>query len=188
MATRMDDQMSAGVRATARGGWGWVLAIGVLTLVAGIAMLSAPVFTTVAAAIFAGWLLLILGVAGIVIGVQSRRSTGRVWDIVTGALSAIAGMYMLLFPVSGAMTLTLGVAVWLAVRGVMWIVAALRGASGGYRALMVLNGIIDLVLAALLFVGFPYPAIGFIGIAIGVSLIFGGVSTIMAALALRKLT
>lgn len=187
MATLMDGNMGADVRAVARGGWGWVLAIGILTLVAGIAMLSAPVFTTVAAAIVAGWLLLILGVVGIVIGVRSRRSTGRVWDIATGALSVAAGLYMLFNPVSGAMTLTLGVAIWLGVRGVMWLVAAMRGAGGGYRALMVLNGIIDLVLATLLFVGFPYPAIGFIGIAIGVSLIFGGVSTIMAALALRKI-
>lgn len=186
MATGTDRMRTAEVVAM-RGGWGWVLAIGVLTLLAGIAMLGAPVFTTVAAAIFAGWVLFILGVAGIVIGVRSRRSTGRVWDIGMGVLSVIGGLYMLFFPLSGALTLTLGVAIWLAVRGVLWIAAAIRGGTGGYRALVGLTGVIDLVLAVLLFVGFPYPALGFIGIAIGVSLIFGGVSTIIAAMALRRM-
>jgi uncharacterized membrane protein HdeD (DUF308 family) len=173
--------------AALRGGWGWVLAIGILTLLAGIAMLGAPVFTTVAAAIFAGWLLLILGVAGIVIGIRSRRTTGRTWDITMGVLSIAAGLYLLLFPLSGALALTLAVALWLGVRGTLWLAAAFRGGSGGYRALTGVTGVIDLGLAVLLFVGFPYPALGFIGIAIGVSLIFGGVSTIIAALALRRL-
>lgn len=186
MASRANDR--DGAAGLPDSGWIWLLVLGLLTIACGVLMLFAPGLTTIAVTVLVGWLLLILGIAGIVMGVRSRRASGRGWDIFMGLLSIAAGLFTLFFPLAGALSLTLAVTVWLAVRGVVWIVAAFQSRPGGERVLIAITGVIDLILAVILFLGFPFPAIQFVGIAVGISLIIGGSSTLVTADRVRKAT
>lgn len=166
--------------------WGWLLLLGVLTVLAGIVLLTMPGLTTLALAIMVGWVLVLLGIGGVVVGIKSVRPSRRWGDIALGVLTFLLGLYTLLFPLSGAISLTVAITAWLFVRGGLELVAAMGGGQGRMRGLLAVSGVLDLILAVLLFVNLPFPAVQYVGIAVGVSLLFSGVLTAVAAFGLRR--
>ncbi|NJC33467.1 uncharacterized membrane protein HdeD (DUF308 family) [Sphingomonas jejuensis] len=167
-------------------GTGMLLALGILLIIGGLLAILLPGATALAATIIAGWVLLLIGVAGIVMGVRTRRDHGRVSDILLGALSVVAGLVLIFDPLRGALSLTLVLSIWLLVRGIMELIGASRS-NGGGRTLLIVAGLVDLLLAGLLFFNYPFPAVQMAGLFVGISLLFRGVTTTMAAVALRKL-
>ena len=104
--------------------------------------------------------------------------------IAYGLLSVAAWLLLLLFPLSGALTLTPLATEWVLVCGGRELVA---GASlRWHRALMLALGIVAIVLAALVHFGLPWFALTLRGAVLGVSLLFGGASELVAALAHRS--
>jgi uncharacterized membrane protein HdeD (DUF308 family) len=168
------------------GGWGWTLASGIVLLLAGIFSLLAPLATVAAFAIFLGWVLLIAGIAGIVMGIRTRSRHARSIDLLYGIVSFVIGMIMLIHPLAGAVGITYVLALWLGLRGVVEIVAALRKSGGHLRSLLLLTGVLNVVLAILL-LAFPLMGAQLFGLFVAVSFLFGGFVTVVAALQLRRL-
>ncbi|HEY6917075.1 MAG TPA: DUF308 domain-containing protein [Allosphingosinicella sp.] len=168
-----------------RTSWGWVLAIGIVMLIAGIAALFLPGVATLSASLALGWILLLYGIAGIVMGVQSRRGRGHAADLLYGVLSIFAGAFLLFFPLIGTIWLTLAVAAWLAARGIVEIIAAVT--TRRERGLLIVTGLLNIILAAILIAGWPFPAVQLLGIAIAISFIASGVTAIIASVGLRRL-
>lgn len=167
-------------------GWGWTLASGIVLVLAGLFSLAAPLATTVAIAIFFGWLFLIAGIAGIVMGIRTRSRHQRSIDLLYGVASLLVGIVLLDRPIVGAIGITYALAIWLAMRGVFEIVAASRTRSGQARWLLGLAGALNLLFAILLIV-FPLMGAQLFGLMIAISFLVGGVVTIVAALQLRRL-
>jgi uncharacterized membrane protein HdeD (DUF308 family) len=167
-------------------GWGWTLASGIVLVLAGLFSLAAPLATTVAIAIFFGWIFLIAGIAGIVMGIRTRSRHQRSIDLIYGIASALAGIVLLDQPLIGAIGLTYALAIWLAVRGVVELVAASRTAAGRVRSLLILAGVLNLLFAVLLVV-FPLVGAQLFGLVVAISFLVGGVVTILAAIQLRRL-
>jgi uncharacterized membrane protein HdeD (DUF308 family) len=186
MAGIVDTPTIAGVAAPPSA-WGWVLAGGVVMLLAGLLALGAPIGTSLVVTIALGWILTISGVAGIVMGLRARTAHRRSLDLVYGAASLAIGLVALLEPASATAALTLGFALWLAVRGVAELIGAARAGAGRIRALLVVAGVVNLLLAVALLASWPFPAIEVIGLFVGLSLLIAGAVTIAAALQLRRL-
>jgi uncharacterized membrane protein HdeD (DUF308 family) len=167
--------------------WGWTMAYGALFVVAGLLALLAPGFTTVALAVLLGWVLLITGIAGIVMGFRSHNARRRNVDFLYGAASLIVALFILFDPVVGAASLTLAFAAWLAFRGVAELAAVRATGPGPSRGTLILIGVVDLVLAFLLAVNFPFPAVSVLGVFVGASLLLAGAVTMLAADQLRRL-
>jgi uncharacterized membrane protein HdeD (DUF308 family) len=74
------------------------------------------------------------------------------------------------------------------IEGVASIMYALdhRKQSSGRWGWMLLSGVIDLVLAAMIFSGLPGTAAWALGLLVGINMIFGGSALIAMALAARK--
>ena len=168
-------------------GWGWTLASGIVLVLAGMLSLAAPLATTVAIAIFFGWLFLIAGIAGIVMGIRTRSRHQRSIDLLYGIAAALIGIVLLDQPLIGAIGITYALAIWLAVRGVAELIAVSRTAPGRVRTLLALAGAINLLFAVLLIV-FPLMGAQFVGLVVAISFLVGGVVTIIAAVQLRRLT
>jgi uncharacterized membrane protein HdeD (DUF308 family) len=167
--------------------WGWVLASGGVMLVAGIVALAAPIGTSLVFTIALGWILVIAGVAGMVAGLRARSAHRRSLDLVYGAASLAIGLLALLEPASATAALTLGFALWLAVRGIAELVGATRVRAGRIRVLLVVAGLVNLLLAAALLASWPFPAIEVIGLFVGISLLVAGAVTVATAMQLRRL-
>jgi uncharacterized membrane protein HdeD (DUF308 family) len=94
----------------------------------------------------------------------------------------------LAWPVSGAISLTLLLIVFFIIEGVLSIMYALdhKRELTGQWGWMLMSGIIDLVLAAIIFAGLPGTAAWALGLLVGINMLFGGSAMIAMALHARS--
>ena len=99
----------------------------------------------------------------------------------------VAGIVLLSSPLSGVVTLTLVLSAFLCVEGVVSIFYSLehRRELTGRWAMLLFSGVVDLLLAALIFAGLPASAGWAIGVLIGINLVMGGTALIAVALHAR---
>jgi uncharacterized membrane protein HdeD (DUF308 family) len=165
-------------------GWGWIVAYGVVSVVLGIAALVWPVSATFAATVVIGAFFIASGLASIIAAVMSKGSQTRAYAILFGIVSVVIGGVMAFQPVTGALSITLLIAIWLGVRGAMELYWGLKFKRG--RALMILLGIVNLLLAAYIVATVPWSALTLPGYILGISFLFGGITAIAAALDHKK--
>jgi uncharacterized membrane protein HdeD (DUF308 family) len=120
-------------------------------------------------------------------GLRSHRIDRRWTDLLHGVASSLIGLLLLAFPVAGAATLALAVALWLAFRGAVEIGGARVAGPGPLRGILLLVGAVDWLLAFLLIANFPFPVVQMLGVFVGLSLLLGGGVTLLAAWQLRRL-
>jgi uncharacterized membrane protein HdeD (DUF308 family) len=147
-----------------------------------------PPIATFAVEILIGWLLLISGIVGLIATLRMRGAPGFWWSLLSAVLGIVAGVVLLRWPLSGALSLTLILTAFLTIEGVASIFYALehkRELSGRW-GVMLFSGIVDLILAGMIFAGLPGTAAWAIGLLIGINLVFGGAALIAMALHARN--
>ncbi len=168
----------------------WVLFLveGVVLLVLGATAIAIPPLATLALTIVIGWLFLVSGVVGLWTTFMMRRAPGFWWALISAVLGILVGLLLLARPISGAFSLTLVLVVFFVMEGVASIMFALdhRRELSGQWGWMLVSGIVDLVLATLVFVGLPSTAAWAIGLLVGINMVFGGSALIAMALHARK--
>jgi uncharacterized membrane protein HdeD (DUF308 family) len=167
----------------------WVLYLveGIVLVVLGLVAIVIPPIATLAAEILFGWLFLISGIMGLVTTFYLRHAPGFWWSLVSAVLAVGAGIVLLAWPLSGVLSLTLILIVFFVVEGVASIMFALehkRELSGRW-GFMLLSGIVDLILAAIIFAGLPGTAAWALGLLVGINMLFGGSALIAMALHAR---
>jgi uncharacterized membrane protein HdeD (DUF308 family) len=165
--------------------WTWTMACGVILLLAGIFCLAAPGFTTAAIAVLIGWVLLFTGIAGAVLGFRSHGSHKRWSEVLYGLASILVGLLVIIDPAAGAATLALFIAIWLFWRGMVSFGAGRVAGPGPARGVLLGIGAVDWLLALLLLLSWPFPAVQMLGVFVGLSLALGGAVTMLAAWQLR---
>jgi uncharacterized membrane protein HdeD (DUF308 family) len=176
------------VETSLREHWKVFLIEGIILVVLGTLAILIPPLATLSVTIFLGWLFLISGVVGLVTTFQAREAPGFWWSLLSAAIGILAGVALIGWPVSGAVSLTLVAIVFFAVEGFATIMYALehkRELSGRWGWMLV-SGIVDLFLAAVIFAGLPGTAAWAIGLLVGINMMFGGVALIMMALHARE--
>jgi uncharacterized membrane protein HdeD (DUF308 family) len=168
--------------------WKWLMALGVLSLIGGVFAIFYPLIASISAAILCGWALLFGAVAQGMAAFRGHSGGDRVKHGLLALLYAVAGLYLLLFPVSGTITLTVVLVAWLFATGVVQLIAAFQG-WGAVRGSgwMILSGIVSIILGALIWADLPSSATWAIGLLVGIELLFGGWDLIFLALAARSI-
>ncbi len=164
----------------------WLMVSAILALIGGAAAIVVPAVATLTMTIFIGWILVY---SGVVMAIHSwtQRAAGRTWERALQALLALAiGIYMVLFPGAGALSLTLLLVIWFVLSGGLQLAAArqLRGLPGA--GWMLFGGVLAILLAALIAVDLPSSAAWAIGLVVGINLIFWGTRTLVAASLLKR--
>jgi uncharacterized membrane protein HdeD (DUF308 family) len=167
--------------------WQLFLIEGVALLILGFLAIVVPQIATIAVEILIGWLILLSGVVGLIATIRMRSAPGFWWSLLSALLGIVAGIVLLRWPLSGAVSLTLILTVFLTVEGVASIFFALEHKQelSGRWGMMLVSGIVDLILAGMIFVGLPATAAWAIGLLIGINMIFGGSALISMALHAR---
>jgi uncharacterized membrane protein HdeD (DUF308 family) len=167
----------------------WVLFLieGIVLLVLGIAAILVPIIATIALTILIGWLFLISGVVGLITTFWMRHAPGFWWSLLSAIVGIAAGIVLLLWPISGSLSLTLLLTAFFIVEGVASIMYAIehRNQLSGRWGWMLVSGIVDLILAGLILAGLPGTAAWAIGLIVGINLLFGGVALVAMALQAR---
>jgi uncharacterized membrane protein HdeD (DUF308 family) len=178
------EQIERTVKASVNRHWALFLAEGIVLVILGFAAFFLP--RTLAVEILFGWLFLISGITGLVTTFWVGQAPGFGWSLASAILGIVAGMFMLLSP-TGVLSLTLILIIFFVIEGTASIMFALdhKREQSGQWGWMLVSGIIDLTLAALILFGLPGSAKWALGLLVGINLIFGGIALVAMALHAR---
>lgn len=169
---------SASVARTGKGNMIW----GILMLICGFLAIGIPLASGIGIAIVIGWLLLISAVWHLFFGFRSGSGVGGfLWQLLLALVYGAAGLCILLYPLAGLAWLTLVLATFLFFEAILEIVLYFNIRGRRSAGWVLVDALITLVLAILIWVHWPSSAGWAIGTLVGVSLIFSGISRLMLA-------
>ncbi|CFX01891.1 Hded protein [Candidatus Filomicrobium marinum] len=177
----------AAVRSDVAANWGWYLALGIISLIAGILAIAFPLIASIAVKILIGWLLILIGISQILQAFQTQRWRGAIVDFLLGALLFAAGCVLAFLPLTGLITLTLFLAIVFIVQGIFQIAISLQLRPIDGWGWLMFGGIIALGVGVLLALELPSSASWALGLLAGVNMIASGISYIALALTAKRL-
>jgi uncharacterized membrane protein HdeD (DUF308 family) len=155
-------------------GAGWLIFLGILTVVFGIFAISTPFIAGISVTIVVGALLLVNGVFHVVQGFGVPGWKGKTLTILVGVLTVIGGGLILSRPMLGLSVFTLMIAIYFVMEGVMTIIMSfqLKPEKGWGWALF--SGIVSLLLGFIIWRQWPVSGVWAIGILVGVRMLMAG--------------
>ena len=178
--------LGEGLRAL-RSKWGWILAFGIFSLIAGvIALAGSTMFATATAVYIVGFMMLFEGVAEIVAAFNARDWGHRLMWLLLGAIYVFAGFVCLQDPFRAATILTLLLGIALVIGGLVRIFLATRMKQGTPWGGVVFSGLISFLVGLIIIAKWPVSSFFVLGIFLGVDLIFIGSGWIAIGLALKR--
>lgn len=160
--------------------------LGALSLALGLLALFNPVKFTLTAEMIGAWSLCFVGAGQLVAAFSHKASSSR-WGLgATGALTLWLGMYLLIRPVVGVLTLTVVVAVFLLTQGVAKALLAFRWKKTPAFWLILLSALVSIGLAFMIFNNLPQSALTLLGIFLGIELMAAGVHLIAVGKSLKQ--
>ena len=169
-----------------RAKWGWVVAFGVISMIAGVIALGSVVMATESAVFIVGIMMLVVGVVEIFTAFNARGWGQFLLWLVLGALYVFAGYICLQNPFQAAALLTLMLGIALIVGGLVRIFLATQMKHGTPWGWVVFSGILSVLLGAMIVARWPASSFYTLGIFLGIDLIFIGSGWLNIGLALRK--
>jgi len=164
---------------------GWSIGLSVLMIIAGVLAIVIPPVAGVAVLLVVAWLLIFSGAFHFVLAWHMRTAGAMVWESLLGILYVAVGVYALLHPAAGLASLTLLLAAYLFVEGVLELVLGFRMRPMRGSGWLLFDGIITLILGILIWRTWPSSTEWVIGTLVGISMLFSGVSRLGIALAAR---
>lgn len=167
--------------------WGLFLVEGIILVVLGIAAIVVPPIATLAFELVIGWVFLISGIVGLITTFWMRHAPGFWWSLLSAVIGIAAGVVLLMWPISGAFSLTFVLIAFFVIEGIATIMYAVehRSQLSGRWGWMLASGIVDLILAIIILAGLPGTAAWALGLLVGINMVFGGTAMISMALAAR---
>jgi uncharacterized membrane protein HdeD (DUF308 family) len=157
----------------------WSMVFSALIIAAGVLAIALPMLAGVAVTGIAGWLLILAGILHFALAFGGGGRTTVLWEILLGVVYGVTGIFMVANPLVGLESLTLIVAIYLFIEGVLELVLSfqLRPAPGAWWVL--LDGIVTLALAIWISATWPISSFWVIGTIVGISMIFTGSTRLM---------
>jgi len=165
---------------------GWSIVLGVLMIVAGVIAMLEPELSGLVITLVIGWSAIFNGVAQIVYAFRTHGGLHIALEVVLGIIYIIAGLYLLLFPGVGLLTLTLILACFLLVYGVFALALAFRMKPLKGWGWVLTDAIVTILLGVLVWVHWPNGSMVIIGTLFGISIFISGITRLMVSLALKN--
>jgi len=165
---------------------GFLIFLGILTVIFGVVAIGSPLITGVAVAVFVGFLLLASGVARIVHALKSKQWGTGFWGTVIGVLGVAAGLLMIFRPLVGLVTMTVLIAIYFLVDGISEIIAAFKIKPDQGWGWVLFNGIIAVALGLMIWRQWPVSGRWAIGLLVGIHILITGWSMIILGTGARR--
>jgi uncharacterized membrane protein HdeD (DUF308 family) len=165
---------------------GWIIALGVIYVLAGLIALYSVVAATVASVFVVGIMMLIAGVSEIINAFQVKSWGKFLLWVLLGALYVIAGFVTFENPLLAAAILTLMLGAALVASGIMRIILAFSMREGPAWIWLAISGAITLLLGLLILAHWPVSSLYILGLFLGIDLVFAGAGWIGVGLGLKS--
>jgi len=170
----------------ARKATGWSIAISIVLIIAGILAIGLPLEAGIAVNIFVAWMLVFASAAHFVFAWITRERGGVLFKVLIGILYLAIAIYLLDHPARGLATLTLALAFYLVIEGVMEIILFFQQRKAGAAGWYLFDGVVTLVLGFLVWKTWPSSAEWVLGTLVGISMLISGITRLMFSMMLRK--
>lgn len=160
--------------------------VGILLLVTGILAVASPFLAGVSVTVMVGSLLIFGGVSQGVLAFSAGAFGRGLLLFLMGVLTAVAGGYMLSRPVAALAAMTLFLAAYFVVEGIVELFAAFGARPREGWGWLLLNAIVTLVLGLMIWRQFPISGIWAVGTLFGVKLVMSGAALLGTASAVRR--
>jgi len=183
--TTISDLFAAGLDQVRRS-WGWFLVFGILLMILGVACVAKAQTATTFSILALGWVLAISGVLWLVNSFYAFSWHGFFLYLLNAIIRGVTGYLLIRHPDAGAQGVTMLLAALFIVGGLFRGVGAsvIQFPRWGWT---VFSGLVSVVLGIYLLVSWPAATTYFIGLAIGIDLIFDGSALVGFAGAIHSL-
>ena len=166
--------------------WGWFLVFGILLMILGVACVAKAQTATTFSILALGWVLAISGVLWLVNSFYAFSWHGFFLYLLNAIIRGVTGYLLIRHPDAGAQGVTMLLAALFIVGGLFRGVGAsvIQFPRWGWT---VFSGLVSVVLGIYLLVSWPAASTYFIGLAIGIDLIFDGSALVGFAGAIHSL-
>ena len=165
---------------------GWIVALGVVYLLAGFVALGSVVMATVASVLIVGVMMIVAGVAEVFSAFQIKSWGKFLLWVLLGVLYIIAGFVTFENPLLAAALLTLILGASLVASGIMRIILAFSIKQETPWIWVLLSGVITLLLGLLILAHWPVSSLYILGLFLGIDLIMAGTGWIGLGFGLRR--
>lgn len=156
-------------------------------IVLGILAIVLPLVVGIAIAILLGILVIFCGIAFLAYAFASRSTGSFLWRLLAGVAYIVGGIYLVFHPGLSLVSLTLLLAVVFLLEAVFEISAYVSLRTRPGSGWLLLDGIIALFLAVLIWRNWPFSSAWLLGTLVGINLIVNGVTGLSHASASYRL-
>lgn len=164
----------------------WSILWGVLLIICGLLAIGSPYIAAIAVNVAIAWLITFAGVVHVIVAFQAHSAGSLIWRLLVGLAYLFLGIYLILHPALGVVSLTLLLASLFIVEGILEIILYFRLRPLGGSWWVLVDGIISLALGLMIYLQWPSSSAWAIGTLVGVSLLMSGISRVMLSTAVRK--
>ena len=165
--------------------WGWLLAVGILSVILGILGLGMTFMLTIVSVLYFGVLMVVMGVVQLVHSFKCAGWKSVALHALIGLLYLVAGIMIVTRPLLASIALTWTLAIILIVVGVMRLVVGFQHRGTSSSGWAIVGGIITVILGLMILARWPASSLWVIGLFLAIELIVNGWTQIFVALAAR---
>jgi uncharacterized membrane protein HdeD (DUF308 family) len=169
-----------------RAKWSWIVALGVVYMLAGLVALGSVVMATVASVLVVGVMMIIAGVAEVISAFQIKSWGKFLLWVLLGVLYIVGGFVAFENPLLAAALLTLILGASLVASGIMRIFLAFSMKRESPWIWVLLSGVITLLLGLLILARWPVSSLYILGVFLGIDLVMAGAAWIGLGFGLRR--
>ena len=162
-----------------------MLILGIIVLILGTLSIMSPLVAGTAVATLVGVLLVAAGITRVLWAFKAETFGRGALAFLLGGVTAFAGVVTLVRPLVGLASLTMVLAVYFVVDGIFSIFASFQLKPATGRGWAVFDGIITLLLGAMIWRQWPLSGQWAVGVLVGVRLIMAGWAMIFLGSAIR---
>ncbi len=160
---------------------------GIIFAILGFIAVALPGISTLSAELFIGWLLIFGGVVQLYRTFKTRDGwPAFMGSLLTCLLYLIFGILLVFFPIAGIFSLTILLILFFIAEGIAKIILGLQLRPFRRWGWFLLNGVLALIMAFIIWAGWPGTAFWVLGLLVGINMIFFGLSLVFLALGIPK--
>ncbi len=164
----------------------WYLGLGIGLVVLGSLAIIFSFLSTLISVVYLGLLIIIVGIFEGVKAFKINLWANFFLHLFLSIFYIVGGFFITLNPALSALSLTLLLAIFFVVSGILRIIFGLAK-HVPHKGWLILNGVVTLALGLLIWYEWPYSGLWVIGTFIGIDAIFTGWTWIMLSMATKKL-
>jgi uncharacterized membrane protein HdeD (DUF308 family) len=169
-----------------RAKWGWIVALGIVYVIAGFIALGSVVMATVASVLVVGIMMIVAGVAEVINAFQIKTWGKFLLWALLGVLYIVAGFITFDNPLFAAVLLTLLLGASLVASGVMRLFLAFSMKAETPWLWIALSAVVTLLLGVIILARWPVNSVYILGLFLGIDLIMAGSGWIGLGFGLRR--